>query len=443
MSTTPQNFEASLRASVREHMRSQSEPTPDPVSETPVETTPEIPTDAPVEAAPTTPSESPSEQVVAPEAQAPVESPSSEPAPASDVPKTSAVEALTKRGFKVEDQKLAEEYLRIESEFAALKRAEKAKPAQPATDPQPVTTPAVPEPTPVVAPAVIQTQPAQPAPPATAVPPSADMETQVRQLVESDPVCVAQAEQRNTKRAELQALIQYDRNGNIVGGKYADIERQINAIERLIQPAEELKALGIEAPTLDPVTLADYTNKLHSLKFLKEETYRKAQSLAIQVNQHNEAIGSRAQAYQGQLEQQAAAASAEAAFVTEVDTKTQTFMRSWEAAKASAFQKLNVPESLRPLVTKHLQRAAKALDHVLSSEEMPAFMESVINEENEFGTAYHSTKQAEYARMKREDVQAATQAPSGAAAVATPAKTDTQDWEKRLRAEARATFASR
>jgi hypothetical protein len=88
--------------------------------------TAEVPKTENVEAAPATP-ESTSDQVVEPEVKAPEESPSSaQPVPASDVPTTSAVEALAKRGFKVEDEKLATEYLRLESEFAAMKRAEGA-----------------------------------------------------------------------------------------------------------------------------------------------------------------------------------------------------------------------------------------------------------------------------------------------------------------------------
>jgi hypothetical protein len=428
-------FAATLRSQVREALANPPVAEPTQAAEaTPAEAAPVVPdaTATPAE------STSPAEATPSP---APAESPSAaQPTPASDAPSPSAVEALQKRGFTVTDEKLATEYLRIESEFAAMKRAEKvATKTQPA-ETQPETQQTAPEQAPVSKPIVAPVTP-QPAPPVAQPQAPAELEQVVTQLAAQDSTCVALIEDFRALDTDIQSLWKVDRHGRPVGGQIFDINAQIASLEQALSPNEHLKKAGVPLPELDPIQRQDMERVLLRFKLDRRDLIDAYNGkLATQTDvraQYNERVQSIREPYERDAQTRAEAEQRDA----EIETKAQTFEKTWTTAQATVFTKLAVPEKLKPAFAKELRRAALAQPGALESEQLSEFMESVVKDEQEKLDAYHREKAAEYAAQKRTDAQVATQAPSGQAAVATPSPSTHQDWQKALKQSVRAALS--
>lgn len=427
-------FAATLRSQVREALENPPAAEPTQAAEpTPTET-------APVEPAVTaTPTESTSPVEAAPSPAPEGSTPPAQPTPASDVPSTSAVETLSKRGLNIPDEKTAAEYLRIESELAARVRAEKAAAkAQPA-DPQPETQHAAPEPTP--APKSPVSAAPQPAPPAAQPQVQTDVDQTVAQLAAQDSTCVALIEEYRTLDTDIQSLWRVDRHGRPVGGQIYDLNAQIASLEQILSPNEHIKKAGVPLPELDPIQRQDMERALLRFKLDKRDlvdAYN--EKLATQNNirnQYNERVQNIREPYEREAQTRVEAEQRDA----EIETKAQAFERSWMTTQAAVFTKLAVPEKLKTVFAKELRRAALAQPGALDSEQLADFMESVVKDEQEKLDAYHREKAAEYAAQKRNDAQVATQAPTGQAAVAAPSQSNHQDWQRRLKADVRAALS--
>lgn len=422
----------------------QAAPAPEPV---PVET----PSPAPV----STPGESTSPvvedvkpEVKATEGSTPEVTPA---APASAVPTTSAVEALAKRGFKVEDEKLATEYLRLESEFAAIKRAEKAAQKAQPVESQPVTQQTAPEPTPVI-PAVEQPQFATPLPDELPEHPEvgrvelpAEVAQRITQLVADDSVCRAIAQKYNETEAKASEIAQFDREGRLTGGKAYALANQINEIERLLTPSETLKSLGIEPPVLDEIQRGNMKLALMELRFEQRSLYDTYQAQLAQRDAYGNQFNARANGYRAHFENQVLQAKAEADRSAELETKEARFRERWLAEEVSVVRDLKVPEELAQDVKDAMKAAA--LLHInsygaISENDVARVMRDAATKELQKFDKAHRAKSAEYAKAKIADAAAATPGPPAAAAVASPAPIDNSDWEERLAAKKLAMFKS-
>lgn len=430
MSVPESDFAATLRSQVREALANPPAAEPTPAEETP---TPEVV----AEPAPTPESTSPVEAAPSPAPEG--NTPPAQPTPASDVPTTSAVEALQKRGFNVTDEKLAADYLRIESEFAAMKRAEKAAAKAPAADPQPVAPPPATEPTTAPTPPVPVA--AQPAPPATQPQAPVEMEHEVAQLVARDSTCVALVEEYRVLGTDLEALWKTDRHGRVVGGQIYDLNAQIASLEQILKPNEALRKIGVPIPELDPIQKQDMERSLFQLKLDRRDLIDAYNGKVANQQAINEQYHQRLQAIREPYETAARARVEAEQKDAEIETKAQAFEKSWNTTQSAVFTKLSVPAKLQPAFAKELRRAALAQPGALESEQLADFMESVVKDEQEKLDAYHREKAAEYAAQKRTDAQVATQAPSGEAAVAAPSQTNHPDWQRRLKAEVRAALS--
>lgn len=435
---TSGSFESSLRASFHERVNvlaneSPSEPATPSEQPTPA-AEPSTPSEPAAPAAPepgSTPS--PSEPVQAkPEGSTPPDQPAP---PAPDAPTTSAVEALNKRGFKLtaDQESFAKEYLRIESEYAATKRAEKeqAKAAQPVTQtapevpavqPKPTTTARAPEP-PTSGPVVL--------------PP--EVEQRIDQLVSSDHECRTLSQQFNLCNSERAGIYRVDDNGRAVGA-FVEVSAQIADLERLLMPTDRLRALGLEVPQLDDLQRQQAETKLARLEIERNRLESRHAHLTQTEERLATAFSQRKQGYRSRFEQEILQNRAEAEFHAEVDTKAAAFQSNWSQAEAAAFNAHNVPESLRADVHQALKDAAAArlqLQGAIPLEELPQFIADVTKREMERADKYHRLQSAEYAKAKKADAATLTPGPTGAAAVAPPAPIDHKDWEKALLAKAR------
>lgn len=440
--TDPGNYEAALRDKFRALASGSGSPEPEPVVEAAPAAEPAA-VEAPV--APAVVEGSTPEVAAAPSQAAEGSPPPEQPAPASEAePTTSAVEALTKRGFKVEDSKLAAEYLRLETEFAALKRAEKAKPAQPATEAQPVTQQAAPEPTPApsrpAAPA-----PSAPEPPAAAAAPPADIEQAVVQHVAVDSTCVAIANEYSRVEASLKAIAVLDENSIPISGQLADLNAQILTLEQALAPNDSLSKIGIEIPTLDPIQRQDVERHLDRLKIQRFDLTSRFHATERQLSAVREKFNSRAQQYREHFSKDLQAKAEADRQSAESESMTAAFTRRWIAEEAAAFKDYNVTDEITPAIKKALQTAAKAhiaMNGAISDEDLPQIMRDVVKEEMDKADSYHRARSAAYAKTKISDAAIATTGPPPAAAVAPPAATENPDWEKRLNAKKRALFRS-
>ena len=428
-------FAATLRSQVREALANPPVSEPTPAAEAaPTETAPVTP------AEPATPAESTSPVEAAPSPAPEGSTPPAQPTPASDVPSPSAVEALQKRGFNVTDEKLATEYLRIESEYAAMKRAEKAATKTQPAETQLETQQTAPEPAPVPKPTAAPVTP-QPAPPVAQPQAQPELEQVVSQLAAQDSTCVALIEDYRALDTDIQSLCKFDRSGRVVGGQIYELNAQIASLEQVLSPSEHLKKAGVPLPELDPIQRQDMERALLRFKLDRRDLIDAYNGkLATQTNvrdQYNERVKAIREPYEREAQTRAEAEQRDA----EIETKAQSFEKTWTTAQAAVFTKLAVPEKLKPAFAKELRRAALAQPGALESEQLAEFMESVVKDEQEKLDAYHREKAAEYAAQKRTDAQVATQAPSGQAAVATPSPSTHQDWQKALKQSVRAALS--
>ncbi len=446
------NWESKLGAKVREARAAAPEPAPAETTEpTPViDAAPASAPEASPEITPVT--ESTSEVVAVPAVQAAEGStPEVEPAPASDVPSTSAVEALSKRGFKVEDPKLAADYLRVESELAAMKRAEKAAKAQQATEKQPEATPASPEPTPVASPVVAAPQFAASAPTlqtehpsgSVALPP--EYEQEVARLVAEDSTCRAIAAEYKNLESRLSANTQLDENQWVVGGRMFDLNNEIAGLQQaLTAPPEVLKKHGFEVPTLDALQRQDIEARVQVLKGERRDLIDEYHATAARRDRLRDTFHDRANQYRSTFEQKALHAKAEADQLADVDSRAEAFKDRWVTERDSAYKANNVSEGMRPRLDKLLKLAAQAhiTEHgAIYNDDLPQIIAEVVREELQKADEYHRERSADYAKAKIADVKTATPAPPAAAAVAPPAPTENPNWEKRLMAKRRVLFA--
>jgi hypothetical protein len=409
--------------------------------------TTEVPKTENVEAAPATTPESTSDVVAEPEVKASEESPSSaQPVPASDVPTTSAVEALAKRGFKVEDEKLATEYLRLESEFAAMKRAEKTK-AQPAIETQPEKPQAAPEPVPVAKP-VESTKAVAPEPPADTTKLPADVEQTIAQHVERDSVCLDLVKEFAGIKDEIARIGEIDRFGRPTNGLLAEKATEIAELKRqLLPPSDHLKKYGIEVPELDPITKERIKAEIAILSTELREGIDYAKGLSERMREVASAHEAREKQYRDHFASEYQTKFEAEQQVSDIEARTVSFGKLWTTQVEAAFKSHSVPEDLKKRVEKAVKREAYAYkvsnDIEFDAATLAAFLDKTIKAELEDIDTIHRFKSKEYAETKRELTKVATPGPAGKDAVAPPAPNSNADWRDALTADYRAMTVSK
>jgi hypothetical protein len=406
--------------------------------ETPPEQTPETP-ETPSPSVPAPEPESPSVPEAEPEAPA-VESPSPvQPEPASpDVPPT-AVATLAKRGLKIDDEKTAAEYLRVESELAKRVRAEKETArAQPA----PAQAPAEAEPD-RPTPRPIEPPPEPPAP----VP---QVEEVVAQYVGRDSVCVALAseyyaiEGQNGQPGELDRVGRLDPYGNPVGGVLRDMVEEIAALSRIVSPPTAVaKKHGFEIPELDPLQRQEIEAKLLRLRLDYHQGVEYAKRLSVRSDSIRQEHEQRVDYYRSRVgEQYQARAEAEQRDAG-IETLAAQFRRTWESTTAAALKLHTVPVELHDEIKETLRQAGLAHPGAIDLDELPDFMAKVIKTEVAKADKYHRLKSAQYAQKKDALTQAAIPGPNGKAAIAPPSPQQSTDWREAITASFQAARASR
>jgi hypothetical protein len=320
--------------------------------------------------------------------------PAVQPPPASDaVPTTSAVETLKKRGFNVEDPKLAEEYLRLETGFAEMKRKEKEQKA-PAPPPS---APAEPEPAaaaPPTAPPAPATEPARaaraPQPPVETEPehPAGPLELseadqqEVQQLVRSDSTCRALAAQHKTVLETLPTLMQVDEDtGRVVGGRVFEIDSEIAELSRALKPpSKALKERGIEIVELSDYDKQAIQSDITKLKLERIEVVNKYQETLGRAERIVDRFTERQAQLRAPYEDRVQASRAEAEMDARVEASAQELQRAWTPAVDSALRANGVSERDAPGVKRLLQKAALAHVGYLPLEELPSFLERETKE---------------------------------------------------------------
>lgn len=386
--------------------------------------------------------ESPSEPVaVQPDAPAAEGSTPAEPTPASEVLTTSAVEALSKRGIEIKDEKAAAEYLRIESELAARVRAEKkATKVQPAADPQPAPQQAAPEPTPATRP--VQVQPARPEPPAAAVEPAQDIEQVLAQHVNRDSVCVGLSTKLTAIEAELANTGKVDEDGNIVGGALARMADDLAQLELALKPpAEALKKFGVEIPQLDEVSRERIQMQATALELKLQRGIQYVTGRQKLAEKLVRDFAAREGQYRSHFESQHKERSEAAQRDAEIDARADEVVKEWESESAKALKAHNVPPEYHARIQKVLKREGKA--HPGAIEDIPSFISKVVADEWKDIDEIHRAKSRSYAVEKKALNESATPGPKGPAAVAPPAKQNHGSISENLAAKAKALMANR
>lgn len=431
------NFETALRSELRNLSRGDA---PEPVAD-PAPAVESTSTEATPETAPE--STSAAEVVPAEPSQAQDGStPPAQPSPASDVPTTSTYDQWLKRYG--DPEKAAQAAFETEQRLVALLKAQKQpqSEAQPAAETQPAKQQAAPEPIPATTP-VVAPPPVAPAHPVTQTEATPDVEQQVAQQVAVDNECVALVSEYHALSDDITKLWTVDKSGRPTGGEIVKLDARIQALQQVLAPSEALKAAGLDVPELDPLTRESYERALLKAKLDRRDLVDQYTDLAARRQKVATDFNGRRNQFREHLTREAQARAEAEQKDAEINQKAETFERSWVAARAVVFQKLNVPAKQQERISKALQRAALAEPGPIEPEALLSFMEPIVQEQIEFGKEFHSEQMAEYARLKKADAQVATQAPSGEAAVAPASPQNHQNWEKRLQAELRARRTSR
>lgn len=394
------------------HAAMRAPATPEPAGDTPSEGTTETPAE---------PAAGDSTQAAPPDGQAPTGSTPEQPTPPASDGQTDYDRWLARYG---DPQRAAKEAFALEQRAVAMAKELKELKAK-AGAPQPPAEAAKPEET---------------APPAAATPTPEAPETVAPEIGPESPEVENIVRDEQARDAWSDGVLrEYQANtdrGQALAAELAKIGESIRAAEEYLAQPERAKALGFESP-LDEFQIQEVQGKLQQFQWQQIRLERDASALAMRNNSLRVAYQQRHE----QIKQVVVAPILEQR--REAETQAAIAKRSveflndeWKPAVEQVFRALNVPEKFRARLEYNARKSALSSSDPLPKAKLYEFVERSVKSDLEFGDEFYRDRQGEYGRRKAGDV--APVAPKGQAAVAPTPATESEDWERRLRATYRA-----
>lgn len=292
--------------------------------------------------------------------------------------------------------------------------------------------------------APVATPPAPVAAPVAPVVPSAppandaDIETRVTEAASKDAEYMGFSAALTRLEADAAALVSYNEQGQLVGELPA-LDAEIAAIKNFLNPPEALKKAGIPTPELDEFDRTNWENKLARLEIDRSIRVSRLQELQFRRQNLQQRKDSREQQIRQHFQNEREKAKRDEEREQGIETSAQRYQNEWTSAFKAVTSDLKVEEGDLPEFHRMLHVQAKADPSVL--DDIKGFMTRVIKAEQERLDKEYRKRQARNDALKRADNTPS--APTGAAAVAPPLPTATQDWEESLYAAAASERRSR
>lgn len=244
--------------------------------------------------------------------------------------------------------------------------------------------------------------------------------------MQKDPEVQHLASQHRVLFEEVNKIAQRDQAGRLVGGQLAETLKQIDQLQRALQP---VKVGRFEAPALDEFAATEARTELLRLRVeaseLNEYERQYRERLKSTENAWRQRIDSHADGIARRFQEQQERAEYDATLQREEGEYKQQF----DSVFAEQFKNAGLPQDLfeaaRKSVYSQMLVANSRKSFVFSFDGNPQTdagltMKRLLAEEASRFDTYHRLKSAQYAAQKRAD--AAVPAPAPAVAQGTPAK---------------------